>query len=165
MEALIDALVGQLTINTKLVNKSIDDLGVDAEKKRVNGKANSPAYILAHLTSARYFMAGLVGVKEEFTLEGRFADSEKDADPAKYPSLAELKESYNEITSKLIEGMKGASVENLQKVVDFPFPETDRTVIGGLTFLTQHDAYHTGQLGYIGAINEIEGPYSQYRKS
>jgi uncharacterized damage-inducible protein DinB len=165
MEKAVQTLIAQLTINSELVNKSVDDFRSGDPTIRINDRANSLSFILAHVTSARHYMAGMVGVTEKYALEDRFANNEKEADPSKYPSLAELKESYNAITAKLVDGISKASAAQLQKEIDLPFPVVERTVFGGLTFLTQHDAYHTGQMGYIGAVNGIEGPYARYKKS
>ena len=42
-----------------------------------------------------------------------------------------------------------ASAEELETAVDARFPGVDRTRLGALTFLVQHDSYHIGQLALL----------------
>jgi hypothetical protein len=43
----------------------------------------------------------------------------------------------------------GASSDELEAVVEARFPGVERTRLGALTFLVQHDSYHLGQLALL----------------
>jgi len=56
---------------------------------------------------------------------------------------------WSAVSAELDVTVLGAGSGDLDAPVDARFPGVDRTRLGALTFLVQHDSYHIGQLALL----------------
>jgi hypothetical protein len=104
--------------------------------------------LLGHLVTSRYVLAGLSGAKvdpapwAEVYGRGTIFSPEKS-----YRKLSRIKEAWIQISQLLIKSFAEITDEMLAGECPFPFPVEDKTVLGGLAFLTLHECYHVGQIG------------------
>ncbi|RME26999.1 MAG: DinB family protein [Candidatus Zixiibacteriota bacterium] len=144
-------------LNTNLMDRMLDGISDDHAFTRPDGKANSAHFILGHLTASRYSMAGLLGIKEEPSWRELFSRGAEIKDTSAYPSFAELKNAWREISEKLQDRLSRIKDEELAAPSDSEYPGVDKTVGGSLVFLHFHESYHLGQLGYLRRLLGLEG--------
>ena len=103
----------------------------------------------------RYHLAPLLGLKMNFPYEESYTDRSQPPpynraiDPSvKYPSLSEIKESWNELSKPFTEKMASLTSEQLTAESGARVP-TGKTVSDLLSFIASHESYHIGQLSII----------------
>jgi hypothetical protein len=94
-------------------------------------------------------MAGLAGIDFEFPGQDLFKRYAQIVEPAAYPEIEELKNSFGEIGNLLTERLDHITDEELDASSPKDFPVADKSVRGGLAFLAWHEAYHVGQMGFL----------------
>ena len=108
-----------------------------------------PAGVAAHLVDARRFLATMVGAKPRHpALETLEALSTVD-DPAGLPPVPELLAAWGVVSDALETALAQLSSEALEASTGHDFPIEDQRLLGGITFLFHHEAYHLGQLGLL----------------
>lgn len=136
-------------LNTRLLQNGFDGLDEAASLRRPNDQTNHAAFIALHLIDARYYLAGLVGLDAkspflELTEEARGIE-----DLPEHPGPAELLPVWREVGKLLLGGFEKMTAEELDADSPAEFPIDDGSVLGGIAFLVQHEAYHIGQIGLL----------------
>lgn len=146
-----------MQLNTSLLDRMLDGISDEEAFTRPDGKANSAHFILGHLTASRYGMAGLLGNTDEPSWRSLFSRGAEIKDKSAYPSFAELKKAWQDVSEKLHDCLTHVRNEELAAPSDLEFPGVDKTIGGSLAFLHFHEAYHLGQLGYLRRLLGLEG--------
>ena len=141
---------------TQVLHRAFDGLSDDQLRRRGSEVNNNMLWIAAHITTVRIHMAHMLGLEIVNPWGGRYnrgsqfgeVEAPAAAILAKFDEVSEaLQKRYPQLTDAEL----GASSEG--------FPSTDKTVGGSIHFLTFHDAYHIGQLGFlrkqVGAANLV----------
>lgn len=117
--------------------------------------ANSMAFLGAHLVDARRYLLNLLGPEVDNPFpelgEGQGID-----DFDELPTVAELTAAWRRLGEMLDERLAAVDAEHLAGEPPFAFPVEDGTLLGGVTFLTHHEAYHVGQLAYLRRLAGLE---------
>jgi hypothetical protein len=71
-----------------------------------------------------------------------------EADPAKNPSPAELRETLDRVHAAAMHAMPGFTAESLAEPVDMPYA-AQANKLGCLLFCSHHEMLHAGQLGLL----------------
>jgi len=148
MKAVLENIVGSLKLNSVLLKQSIKGMNPEDLLVRPGNKANSVQFIVGHMVISRYDMCQLLGNPEKHSY-GKLFDRGEDIDKsAEYPTVKDLLTEWDKVTSKLTDILNNVTDEKLSEKshIDFPFP--DKTLLGGIAFLTYHETYHIGQLSY-----------------
>lgn len=127
--------------------------------KRITENSNPIIWISGHLTNTRYHVLELLGTKIEFPWPKIF---EHGFDPAtEYPDISKIKDSWIEISDKLIEKVEQVADSHLLKELHYKLPHNDNTVRGAIIFFAYHESWHLGQISYIRKCLELDGlvPY------
>lgn len=166
MNSKLPPLLAAFRLNTRLFLNCLDGLSDELARSRPAAGCNSLAYIALHLHDARHYLAEYLGttVADPFgpiTAEARSID-----DISVYPSLAEARTAWLEITEALERRFRELSDEELERpsppqAPDFPVD--DKTTLGGVAFLLQHESYHLGQLALLRRILGLEAMSWQVR--
>lgn len=148
MDARLPALHEILKLNTRLFRNVLE--GVDDEM--ADGKpvpeASSAIFIACHLMEARYALAG--GLGSEMVAPYRdLLDVTDVADIQEYPPLAGVMAAWEEVSAELARLLPEATEEVLGASPPYPFPVDDKTILGGIAFLLEHESYHIGQLSIL----------------
>ena len=138
-----------IALNTGLVRNAVD--GVDDAKARARplDGANSAAFLFAHVLGARHLMTSAAGAPLDNPID-RYITSRQSIDQiTEWPTMAELHAAWSAVSAALEGAMTALTAEAAAAPTAFKFPIPDTSVGGILTFLTQHDSYHLGQLSML----------------
>jgi uncharacterized damage-inducible protein DinB len=136
-------------LNTRLFNNVLDGVNENLARERMSNNTNNMYFTICHMLDARYFLANLLGLKEECPYKEIFDAARNIDDLNNYPPLDPIKSHWNEISNLIENRMPDVNEILLQKKPPIDFPLDDNTVLGGITFLLQHESYHIGQLGLM----------------
>ena len=149
MHPTLAHIAGMYQINQSLVDKSLGLVEKSALDARPMDKANSYSFILGHITGARYEVAELLGVKEDFPYARLYNRGVEPRDPSEYPSVDKLKKHFDDISSKINARLPEITEGDLKKPAPWQPPNMENTVGGVIAFLQFHETYHVGQLAYL----------------
>jgi hypothetical protein len=148
MNVVLENIIGSLKLSSILLKQSVKDMKSEDMMVRPDDKANSVQFIVGHMIVSRYHMCQLLGDTDKHPF-GKLFDRGEDVDnSAEYPTVSDLKKEWDKVTSKLTDILNNVTDEKLSEKspIEFPFP--DKTLLGGIAFLTYHETYHIGQLAY-----------------
>ncbi|HLA57972.1 MAG TPA: DinB family protein [Puia sp.] len=151
----IQPVVKQFELQTRLFNNVLEGIEDVKGSERLSDHVNHLQWIAGHLTNSRYGLAPGLGIQASFPFKEQYTDpSEKPpynrtiSASVKYPSLTEIKKSWNDLATQFTEKVSGLSDEQLASSIPFPVP-TGKTFRDLLSFITSHESYHIGQMSII----------------
>jgi hypothetical protein len=106
--------------------------------------------VAGHLAASRAVLAQLLGLTEDTAPFGGVFNRGAPFDPAAvYPPLAEITALFAALGGRIRE--RGETIPDAALAAPAPFnlPIADKTILGGIAFLSLHESYHAGQLGYL----------------
>jgi uncharacterized damage-inducible protein DinB len=146
MDPRAEPLAAILRLNTRLLLNCLEGLTDETAQVRHSAGVNSATFIAAHVTDSRFYLLRMLGGSRDNPLSV-FLDKAKTIDEVtELPSLETIRGAWNAVSADLESTLATATGESLDFPVEPRFPGVDRTLIGALTFLVQHDSYHVGQL-------------------
>jgi len=149
MDLRVQPLAAILKLNTRLLLNCLEGLSDEAARVRHASGVNSVTFIAAHVTDSRYFLLRTLGGALENPLS-RFLDKAKTIDEiTEWPPLDAVRTAWKDVSAALDTQLGTATADELSASVDARFPGVERTRLGALTFLVQHDSYHLGQLALL----------------
>ena len=149
MDPRIAPLAEILDLNARLLRNCLDGLSDDQAHARPSATTNSAAFIAAHLADSRFFLLRALGVDRASPLS-RYLDGKRAIDDiTERIPLGEVQAAWSAASTALRERLETVSAADLDAPVTTRFPVNDRTTLGVLTFLVQHDSYHVGQLALL----------------
>jgi uncharacterized damage-inducible protein DinB len=136
-------------LNSRLFLNCLDGMDEDQARWRPGDRVNSAAFVAAHLVDSRHYLGKLLGLDAPKPFGGRL-DASRNIDEVKeMPGLDELRSEWKTVTGSLRERFGSLSAAELAAPYSGGFPIEDRTALGLIGFLLQHDSYHIGQLGLL----------------
>ena len=149
MDPRVEPLAAILRLNTRLFLNCLDGVTDDTGRARHASGVNSATFIAAHVTDSRFFALRTLGGALENPLSP-FLDKAKSIDEiSDWPALDVVRTAWKDVSTALDAQLAAATAEDLSAAVDVRFPGVERTRLGALTFLVQHDSYHLGQLALL----------------
>jgi len=139
-------------LDTRLFLNCLDEVPDEIARWRPAEHSNSMAYIALHLHEARHYLGKYVGVDEPDPFAAITATAKGIDDIDVYPSLAEMRTAWMEISLAIEQGFSNLTATKLDRELprDAPdFPVNDTSVLGALNILLQHESFHLGQLAYL----------------
>jgi uncharacterized damage-inducible protein DinB len=149
MHPAVTPLATILRLNTELLLNCLVGLDDATATRRVTPATNSIAFLVAHLTDSRHFLASLIGAPLANPLADALAGARSLDDVARLPALAVLAEAWERVAAHLAVQVERLDTPALAAATPQRFPGGDGTVLGALAFLVQHDTYHLGQLALL----------------
>jgi uncharacterized damage-inducible protein DinB len=149
MDARLTPLVTILGLNTDLLLNALDGLSESEAQHRLPGGGNSVAFLAAHLTDSRHFLASRLGHSLPNPLSRYLADAKSIDEIRSWATLDQVRAAWISISTHLLTVLESVDSEQLDQANAHRFPCDDATVLGMVTFLTQHDSYHIGQVGFV----------------
>jgi uncharacterized damage-inducible protein DinB len=151
----IQPVIKQFDLQTRLFNNVLEGIEDVKGSKRLSEQVNHLQWIAGHLTNSRYGLAQGFGIKAGFPYKEQYTDPTEPpphnralSASVKYPSLTEIKKSWNELAATFTEKISGLSDEQLASGIPFPVP-TGKTFQDLLSFIASHESYHIGQMSII----------------
>jgi uncharacterized damage-inducible protein DinB len=94
-------------------------------------------------------MARFVGLDEPRPFDGALDYGTSIDELPALPTLAEIEDTWDEVSERLEGRLVWLSEDDLVGPAPQRFPGVPETLLGGITFLIQHESYHIGQLALI----------------
>jgi uncharacterized damage-inducible protein DinB len=154
-------LAAVLRLNTRLLRNCVDGLTDEQAASRPAPPANSVAFLVAHLTDARHSIVGLLGGSAPNPLTPYLAEARGIDDVRELPPLTELLGAWAAASAALDACLETVDATALDAPSPQRFPGDDRSVLGAVAFLVQHDSYHVGQLAMLRRLHGL--PAMRYR--
>ena len=153
------SLSNTMKVNTGLFTNCLEGIDDESARRRPNDHTNSMVFLAAHLVEARHFLASQLNVAAATPFDGMLTGAQAIDDITDYPTLDAIRAAWDEITDKLVSRFETLTDEELAVTSKPSFPGDDRTILGAMAFLIQHEAYHIGQMAFIRKFFE-RGPMS-----
>ena len=141
-----------LMLNTRLFCNCLAGVDDAAAQSRPGPDANNMTFVAVHLLDARAWMARYLGLEYHHPFEEELASVTSIDDVRRFPPLEPIIAAWNEVSEALVGRLRSLSAEEIARESEQAFPVGDRSVLGGIAFLTQHESFHIGQLALIRRI-------------
>lgn len=143
-------LVSQLyNVTEQLALKALKEAKPETLNIRPNDKANSLAWVFGHIVASRLGIAKTLGIDESRDWDKLYDFGAEVKEPEAYPSIDELKETFADINAKLKARFEEMTDDDLKGEPAFKIPGIEESPAGIVAFMSLHESYHVGQLGYI----------------
>ena len=138
-----------LKLNTRLFLNAVDGVDAETAAERIDGRTSSIGFVSIHLLDARFYLAALLKAQAVHPFKEMFEKIQSIDDVERYPDLDEIRAAWNDVSKALIERIPSLEEADLRADAPIAFPVDDKTVLGGMAFLLEHESYHIGQLGFL----------------
>ena len=149
MHPLMAAHEKTLLLNTRLFENCLDGVDDATACRRPNEHTNHMAFLACHLVDGRYFLAKLLGSVAVCPFAAQLQGVRSVEQLREVPSLADVRAAWAVSTAILSEHFGELGEDELRQSTPQEFPIEDRTVLGAVAFLLQHEAFHIGQLAFL----------------
>ncbi len=150
MNPSLELLLRTLNLNTRLFLNALEGVDDEIATARPNDNTNHMAFIACHLIDARSYLAKLAGRETTYPFKELLEKAKGIDDIEEFPTVEELCSAWKQVSQSLSDQLATLSDDALKKKVEQPFPiEDGGTLLGGINFLLEHDAFHIGQLGFL----------------
>ena len=149
MDARVTPLATILDLNTDLLLNAIEGLSETEAQHRLAAGGNSVAFLAAHVTDSRHFLASRLGRPLANPLALYLADAKSIDEIRSWATLDQVRAAWVSISAHLQTVLESLTSEELERSGEHRFPIPDTTPLGLIAFLTQHDSYHIGQIGFL----------------
>lgn len=150
MHPSVAPLKRMVDLDTRLFVNCLDGMGEAQALERPGGSGNHAAFLAAHLVDARHFLAKALGLPGDSPFKEALENAKGIDDVDTFPSLDAIRGAWAEVSARLSKRLERLDEEALSSEAPASFPiEGGDTLLGCLTFLVQHDAYHVGQLALV----------------
>ena len=148
MHSAVQPLASILSLNQRLLLNCLDGMSEEQARQR-SGDSNSAAFLAVHLVDARIHLLNGLGTEMPHPFGDRLRDVTRIDEMAWYPSLDQVRAAWNDVSVRLDARLAQLTADDLSKESPAQFPIGDRTLLGMIAFLTQHDSYHVGQVSLL----------------
>lgn len=135
--------------NENIFQRTIKDVPDDKWLTQAGDTSNHLLWITGHMLVTRAIVPKMMGENWSAPWEELFKRGAKPVSPDQYPSPAELRQAWDEVSEKMHAAFASAKPEALSAPAKEGAPTLDGTMAGTVGFLCLHETYHVGQLGYL----------------
>jgi len=150
MDTRARPLAETLRLDTRLFLNCLHGIDDESGTTRVSDRTNHMTFIAVHMVDARDYLLGALGGEkvDPFAAFGLGAVTGID-EVTDLPRLQEVADAWVEVTRRLMARLQTMEEAEWDAEAPTRFPIDDPSTLGMLAFLTQHDAYHLGQLAFL----------------
>jgi hypothetical protein len=149
MNPSISVLAAQFQMGSNFYTKALRGLDRAALVARPGPDSNPPLWIAGHLLQFRLRLAAVLGEAVDVPWEALFSTGSKLGDLSTYPEADDILGRWTDVTQRLMGRLDSVTEEELAEPPIRRVPSTDGSLRGAITLFAWHEAYHTGQLGYL----------------
>ncbi|HLY59659.1 MAG TPA: DinB family protein [Terriglobia bacterium] len=140
----------QFETNTGLFKRTTDGIPKERWLEKPGPNSNHLLWVAGHVAYSRGQIVKTLGTPWTDPWEGLFAGGNKAGEQKQYPDPAEIARVWDDMSKKLTAALEAATPEALAKpVAAGRAPQFDGMVSGKIAFLSLHEAYHLGQMGFL----------------
>lgn len=136
-------------LNTTLFRNTLASLDEVDATARPNEHTNSAAFIGGHLVETRAWMGRYLGLDTKAPFGGVLEHATSLDQIKALPKLAAIRPEWEVLSEVVSARLDQLTDEELAAPGSQKFPGVAPTVLGGISFLVQHESYHIGQLAYL----------------
>jgi hypothetical protein len=149
MDDRLQAVRNVLEANAALFRRALEGIDQARGERRPNDHTNSMAFIACHVLDARFYLVKLAGHERTNPWQALFDAATDITTMKEYPPLYELRTEWDELHEATLLHLADMSSAELDAESPDRFPTDDGSVLGALSFLAFHEAYHVGQMGLV----------------
>jgi len=135
--------------NEDIFRRTIKDVPDDRWLTQAGDGSNHLLWITGHMLVTRAIVPRMMGQSWSAPWEPLFVRGAKPVSPEQYPSPAEIRKAWEEVSEKMSTAFANSTPEALASPAKQGAPTLDGTLAGTVGFLCLHETYHVGQLGYL----------------
>lgn len=151
------ALAGLFGTTDFMVPIVLGGLKDEQARHRPRGEGGpSIAWTVGHLLHYRISALKRLGVTRENPFGDDFGTGSA-TDGSDYPTVAELKSAWEEVSTEFMAGISGVTEEALDVVLEDGW-SPDQTLRDQIVFLAWHEGYHLGAIGQMRKTMGLPGP-------
>ncbi len=136
-------------LNGRLFRNCCDQVTDAVAGGRLSEVTSSFLFVASHIVDARSYLVQLVGGAADLPLVGRLRSVERIEDLSSPPTISELLEAWDVLATSFLRCLPRLSTQDLNCESMDRMPVCNRSVLGALTFLLQHESYHLGQMAML----------------
>lgn len=145
--------------NEYVLDKALPSITPEESLRQPGPQSNHALWILGHLIYCRNSVLRFLGQPLlSYSWLPLFNRGAKLQDPSAYPAWNELNEAWQQVTPALHKALDEVTEETLDRPSPEGVPSADKKISGLVRFFANHEAYHTGQLGYLTKWLGHDGP-------
>jgi uncharacterized damage-inducible protein DinB len=148
MDPRLDSIGQIIDLNTWLLHNCLDGVDDALANRRVTPGTNSLAFLAAHLTDSRHFICQRAGREFPHPLGDALEKGKTLDELGPLPPIATIVVAWDTVSDRLKALLESLDAATLAQPA-YKFPGSDGTLFGMLSFLTQHDSYHVGQMSIL----------------
>ncbi len=137
------------TLNSRLFLNALEEVTDEQARQRPAGVANSMVFVALHLLDARCYLARMLGAEASHPYEKELEAVQSIDEMQEFPALEDVRAAWREASSSLDRALRELTAERLIEKAPAEFPVEDRSTLGGVAFLLQHESFHIGQLALL----------------
>jgi uncharacterized damage-inducible protein DinB len=160
MDPRLISLTTTAELNGRLYLNCCDGMADERLGARLTEGTSSFLFVACHLLDARAYLVSLAGGAVDHPLVRELRTVERVEDLAHPPSLETLRKVWEELSRELLVTLPLMNSPGLDRESSDRMPVRDRSVLGALTFLLQHESYHLGQMAML--KKELTGSAMRY---
>src|SRR5690606_13053415 len=138
---------------------ALDGISEEAALQRIDNKTNHVIWMTGNLVNCRYWMADLLGMKENDPYEELFKDARALDKNLDYPSLEVLKHNFHEVSPQVYRKLLEVTDEKLTEAVSFgmDMPFVEENVLNMIGMCIGRTDYLLGQIGLMRKLLGLKG--------
>lgn len=138
-----------LATNDSLAERSFQGVADGDEWKRPTPQSNPMLWIFGHMVHTRVQLLKLLGESFDTGWGDVFARGSALADSAGYPTRDAVHAVARDLNARLYAKLASLTEAEVAAPASRAFTPAVKTLGDQISFLTMHDTYHVGQLGYV----------------
>jgi len=136
-------------LNTRLYLNCLADMDDAPAGRRLSEDVNDVAFIALHVLDARCFLARQLGGRARTQVTDALADVNCASELKVRPPVESIRRAWRDLAPKLERRLAAVTSAHLAGKAKPQFPIEDRTILGAVAFLLEHESYHIGQLALL----------------
>jgi hypothetical protein len=138
-----------LRTNDSLAERAFQGIADGDEWRRPTPLSNPMLWIFGHMVQTRVALLKLVGESFETGWGELFVRGAALDDPSRYPGRDAVEGTSRDLNARLYAKLAAITDAELARPAARPSTPAVKTLGDQISFLTMHDTYHVGQLGYV----------------
>lgn len=140
----------QFKTNEMLFKKTTDGIPKERWLEKPGKDSNCLQWVAGHIAISRGLILNMLGTPWTDPWGGAFAGGKKPVDPNQLAAPEEIARVWDDVSARVSAALEAATPEALAKPAPAGRgPAFDGTIGGKIAFMSLHETYHMGQMGYL----------------